>query len=162
MTIAFMVARGLELRREIATRQDELKIVEEQLKQAGLARPEAHLDLADAEREGRQWLAEGCEHTVPVIFTADYIMGSFPDKSPKHLVITTALGERAALLKQFFKVPKTWENKFDSGKKFRAHADDLLGKDAPAFITACLARDKDGVPKSAIKVEWDAAKGVAS
>jgi hypothetical protein len=41
----------------------------------------------------------------------------------------------------------------------------ILGESAPIFVDACLARDKNGIPKSQIKVEWDRASkesGVAA
>jgi hypothetical protein len=36
----------------------------------------------------------------------------------------------------------------------RAKAAGVLGAGAPAFVTACLQRDKNGIPKNKIAVEW--------
>ena len=58
-------------------------------------------------------------------------------------------------LREFFKPVRKFENLFDDGKKFRARAADVLDKAAPACLTACLSLDKDGLPKSDIKIEWD-------
>lgn len=162
MSIGADVERGLVVKRQLAELTEELKDIQNRLTAAGLARPEYHEDLVDEEREGKQWKAHSAAHIVPVVFTADVIVSSFGDLSAKHQTIRTALGKRPDLLKQFFAVPKTWKNKFDSGKKFRAHARELLEEAAGPFITACVARDKDGIARSAIKVEWDRASEVAS
>ena len=55
----------------------------------------------------------------------------------------------------FFSLSQVYESKVKDGKQFRSKAAELLGPRAPAFITACLARDKHGMPKSDVKVEWE-------
>jgi hypothetical protein len=157
--LALDVERGLELRKQIKKDQDELKEIEARLEAAGLDGEQ--VELKDAEREGRQFLARGDKHIVPVIFTADLLIKSFQDKSKHHVRIVDALPEGVSV-KQFYKSSTKWEGVFESGKKFRAVADEMLGKDAPKFITACVARDKDGIAKSAIKVDWDHAEEVVS
>ena len=118
------------------------------------------MELADADREGRQYLAAGSARIVPVILTSDMIVGEFTapsDKIPQRL---SPLAISPALTSQKFSSRRiNTRNRFDDGKKFQRGRCRIArrGK-APAFITACVARDKDGIPKSAIKIMWDEAK----
>lgn len=150
MSVKNLVDRGIEVRRQIKVLEKELEEIEAKLESQGLNAP--HEDLKDAEREGRRWLAHGSELIVPVVFTADKLMKSFKLNSATHQSVKTAAGD---LLKEFYSLSQTYETKFDDGKKFRKAAGELMGPRAPAFVTACLARDKHGVPKSDIKVCWD-------
>ena len=151
MTIQQFVDRGLEIRADIEKLKLELKSIESKLEKFGLNGQ--HEELKDADREGRRWLARGTSQIVPVIFTADKIVGSFKANTPTHNRIQKASDDKLS----FFYTPcTTYESLFDDGKKFRAHADELLGKEAaPKFITACLSVDKHGIPKSDIKILWD-------
>lgn len=159
MNIAALVDRGLEIREKVARLSAELKDIETKLKAAGLKACAAGRveDLKDADREGRVWPAGGTQKIVPLVFTADLIIGSFAHSSEAHKRITEAPGGGQFL--EFFKPVRKFENKFDDGKKFRAHAREILGPHAPGFITACVARDKAGVPKSDIKIMWSDAEG---
>lgn len=149
--VANAVDRGIEVRKLIKKLQAELKEIEAFLESTGLKAE--HTDLKDADREGRRWLAHGSELIVPVIFTADKIVGSFTRDTELHRKIEAASCRR---LGAFFKAINGYKNKFDDGKKFRAAAEETLGKEsAPPFITACLARDKHGVPLSDVKILWD-------
>ena len=152
MSLRADVDRGLEIRDEIEKLQTELKAIEVRVKNAGLNGPQ--VELVDAEREGRQFLANGTSKVVPVVFTADIIVGEFGRDSQRHHQIVDAVENKTGLL-QFFKPVNKFENRFDNGKKFRAVAAEVFGDLAPKFITACVARDKDGIAKSAIKVMWD-------
>jgi len=157
MSVKVDVDRGLEIREHMEKLKIELKDIETRLQHAALHGEQ--VDLQDADREGKQYLATGTERIVPVILTADMIVGEFAANSERHHEIQpVAMG----LLNKFFKPVNKYENRFDSGKKFRALADELLAKDAPAFITACVARDKTGMAKSAIKVTWDEARQKAT
>ena len=158
MSVRTDVDRGLEIREQIKRLEAELKDIEVRLKHAGLQNPGAQVELNDPDREGRQFLAAGSERILPIIFTSDMIIGEFRHSSPKHVQIVEAMNNDAGPLLQFFKPVRKFENLFDNGKKFRTQAAELLGDKAPAFITACVARDKDGIPKSAIKVMWDETK----
>jgi len=160
MNTKALVDRGLQLRGEISARHAELKEIESSLEQLGLASSAEHVDLADAEREGRRWFAMGSEKMVPVIFTADKIIGSFKSDGVTHEAICVALGKQRAKLREFFRPETTWGNLFKDGKQFRASAREVLGVGAPGFITACVARDKFGVARSDIRIEWDAAEKV--
>lgn len=151
MTITQCVDRGLQLRKEIKEREAELKLIQLKLENYALKAPQT--DLKDQDREGRRWLARGSQVLIPVILTADKIVGSFKDGSPVHGTIKSALPR--PLMENFFTLTRTWENRFDDGKAFRKAADETFGKEAPPFITACLARDKHGIPKSDIKIAWD-------
>ncbi len=156
-SIRSLIDRALELRTELATREKELAEITAHLIAAGLAAAQSgkHEELVDSDRTGTRWLAKGSGCAIPIIFTADKIMGSFQLNSPKHQTIKTSLGPEIILLPKFFKPVAGYENLFDDGKKFRATAAELLGPRAAPFVTACLARDKDGLPKSDIKIDWD-------
>ncbi len=155
MSIRADVDRGLEICGELEKLEAELKLIEERLKKHGLENPGLHVELQDADREGKQFLAAGTERVVPVVFTADLIVGSFGANTPAAQTIRVAA---CGNLTEFFKPVNKYENRFESGKKFRARAAEVLGSAAPNFVTSCLARDKDGIAKSAIRVEWKAAR----
>jgi hypothetical protein len=147
--IKAFVDRGLQLTAQIARLEKELKQIEGKLTEIGLDRQQEF--LKDEEREGRRWMAPGTALIVPVVFTADKLMGSFKKDSAAHSTIRNLAGENFG---EFWKFSQKYENRFDDGKKFRKHADEILGAKAPAFITACVARDKLGVAKSDVKVLW--------
>ena len=147
------VDRGLEIVAKVAELKKELEVIEGRLHKAGMEaglRGE-HVELKDKEREGKQWLAKGSGVSVPLVFTTDKIVGSFTANGAMHQTIRTASNGH---LTDFFKPVSKWENLFDDGKKFRAKAAEVLAERAPAFITACIARDKTGIPKSDIKILW--------
>ena len=156
MSIRADVDRGIEIRALMETLKAELKDIDTRLQHAALHGEQ--VELNDAEREGRQYLAAGSDRIVPVILTADLIIGEFVRDSKRHLEIMDAMQNRTGL-HDFFKPVHKYENRFDSGKKFRMRAAEVFGKElAPKFITACVARDKDGIAKSSIKVAWDETK----
>lgn len=162
MSIGNDVDRGLEICRQINALEEELKLIEERLKQYGLDHPEKQIELTDKDREGRQFVAEGKSNVVPIVFTADLIRQSFQNGGKHHAAITAALPLNVPV-SRFYERAVTWELLAKNGKAFRASAEEILGKEfAPPFITACVSRDKDGMAKSAIKVEWDRATEVAS
>ena len=150
MSIKADIDRGLAIIAELEKLETELKNIEVRVKHAALRGEQ--VELKDADREGKQYLAAGSQRVVPVILTADKIIGEFAAVGPKRDFVLLA---SRGLMLEFFKPVNKYENRFDNGKKFRKHADELLGKDAPAFVTACLARDKDGIPKSDIKIMWE-------
>ena len=152
-SIQKLVDRGLELRAKMEELKEQLSVIETQLQAAALAGEQQ--DLEDDEREGRQWLAQGTEHIVPVVLTSDLLIKSFQDDSSQHLRIADRAGDK---IKEFYVPKKTWTSVFDNGKTFRKAAAQILGDNAPEFITACLQRDKHGLPKSQIRVEWDRAE----
>ena len=157
MSIKADIDRGLEIRAELEKLTTELKDIEVRVKHAALHGEQ--IDLADADREGRQFLATGTSSIVPVVFTADKLIGSFKLNTPIHNKILAALGPKhIGMLPEFFAREVKFDNQFESGKKFRSRAGELLDTDAPAFITARVARDKDGIPKSDIKILWDDVK----
>lgn len=79
MNIKALVDRGLEAREQIERLQKELKEIEGKLKEAGLKSEQE--DLKDADREGKRWLAHGTRFAIPIIFTADKIVGQFKANS---------------------------------------------------------------------------------
>lgn len=157
MTTQQLVDRGLELRGEIKAREKELKVIDAKLKTLGLKRPQE--ELKDGDREGRRWLAPGSKLIVPVIFTADKLIQSFQKESDVMRRIS-AVFPFDKRLETFYAPSETYEIVFKDGKQFRAKATEILGKDAPGFVTACVARDKFGIPKSDAKVLWDDAEPV--
>jgi hypothetical protein len=158
MSIASDVDRGLEIKKQIATLATELAEIEDRLVKAGLEGDQ--VELVDPDREGRQWLAHGSEKIVPVVFTADLLIGSFANGSIIHGQMIDVLGDHP--LGNFYRRVSGFAKRFESGKKFRAHAFEMLGVNAPKFISVCLSRDKEGTPKSQIKIEWDRASEVGS
>lgn len=147
MSIQADVDRGIEIRSEMEELKAQLKEIEARLTKAALRSEQ--IPLVDADREGRQFLAKGSTQTVPVIITADNIVASFPQDSALHMQLRDTIGTQ---LREFYKL--TWLNRFRDGKEFRALARELLGDRAPALITACLARDKDGIPKNRTIIAW--------
>lgn len=152
--IAELVDRGLELRERIKKDTAELRKIEARLKEAGYeaGKEGEHETLKDANREGSRWMARGSQRILPVVFTADMIVGSFTRGTDLHKKIEAAAGNHFSV---FFKPVSTFENRFDNGVKFRARAHELFDKSAPEFITACLSRDKHGIAKSDVKIAWD-------
>ncbi len=157
--IALDVDRGVEVVAQIGKLKEELNGITARLTADALMRPDEHEPLKDADREGRQYLAVGSRYELPLIITADKIVGQFQLNSPTEKRILTRLAAIALedKLPFFFQKVTVWEGCFDDGKEFRAAAAEHLGEHAPAFIAACVARDKDGIPKSDIKIAWESA-----
>lgn len=155
--IADLVDRGMEIRKQIKALEKEFKQIEEKLEKAGLEGDQ--VDLKDADREGRRFLARGSRVIVPVIFTADKLVQSFAAGSPIEQKIRAKSG---GFFADFWKPVNAFETLFKDGKRFRAQARELLADGAPAFITACVSRDKFGVAKSDAKIAWDDAEEVTS
>jgi hypothetical protein len=153
MSLRADVDRGLEILAEIKKLQTELKNIETRLEMAGLQAGQRgeHQPLQDADRGGKCWFAHGSDQDVPLIFTDDKLIGSFTAESKVH---KTILAVAAGKLPEFFKPVNKFEAVFDDGKKFRKHAFEIFGEQAPAFITACVARDKAGIAKSDVKICW--------
>ena len=149
MSVKADVDRGLQIRAELQRLEDELAEIETRLKKAGLAGE--HVDLVDDELEGKQWIAQGTTAAVPVIFTSDLLMKTFGHETIMHGRIAAVAGER---LTEFYKPVTTWKTLCDSPKLFRRNAAAILGDKAPEFVSACVVRDKFGVPRSQIKIDW--------
>lgn len=158
--IAADVDRGLYLVERIEALKKELEQIEVRLTTAGLEGEQ--IELVDPEREGRQFLAKGSEAIVPVVFTADLLVKSFAAHSAVHDKIDAALADPGFQRPSFFARFTIYKTAIDSGKIFRARAAEILGEAAPAFISACLQRDKHGIPKSQVKIEWGRAEKIAA
>lgn len=151
------VDRGLQIVGELKMLQDELDLIETRLEAAGLEGEQ--VELNDPDREGRQYLARGSAAVVPVVFTADLIVGQFQVDSDVHRRIVLAI-PAGHYLRDFFRSVRVFKTLFDSGKQFRAKAAELLGDGAPAFISACLQRDKNNIPKSKVVIDWQRAEAI--
>lgn len=160
--LAALVDSGLQLRKEIDSREAQLKQITEQLQAHAEACPEDHVKLKDEGREGTRLLCAGSTLAVPVLFTSDLIVQNCQADSKEHQRIVAACPPN--LLGKFYKRTVVYatlfapSNKFD-GVAFRRMARAVL-PDPETFITACVRRNKDGVPVSAVKVLWDSAEPV--
>lgn len=152
--IAADVARGLEIKSEILKLTAELKAIEARLESAGLEGEQ--VPLLDENREGKQFLARGSQHILPVRFESDLILGSFEIDSPTHLEIGAICGD---LLPRFFRPSTKLDRVPKDGEAFRKLARTLL-EPAPfaQLIRAATARDKNQIAKCRTVVAWDDAK----
>lgn len=154
-----LIDRGLVLVEEIRLRKDELDHIQERLEKIALAGDQ--IPLEDSERDGMQYIAQGSEKTVPVVITADMLMKSFTGGSAKHDAIEAAAGGPANI-REFFRRTISYERIIDDGKLFRRKAREVLGAEiAPLFISACVARDKTGTPRNAVKIDWQRAVAIS-
>ena len=156
--ITNLVDKGCALHAAIEHNKTRLKAISDQLQSHAFSVPSQHQRLVDEDREGTRYLAEGSEgRIVPVVCSSDLIMQTLAEDSEELALVVMKAREKVP---QFYKRVVTYvstfskSNKFD-GKKFRAAARTEL-PDPQAFISACLRRNKDGIPVSAIKVEWPA------
>ena len=154
--IASDIARGLEIRAEMARLKIELDAIESRLDAAGL---ECHqIPLQEADREGKQYLARGRDKVIPVRFESDQIVGSFQPDSIMHKSVAAIAGDHLA---KFFKDVRKFERVPKDGNEFRKLARKLFEPDAYAkLISACTSRGKDGIPKSKTVIGWDDAKPI--
>jgi hypothetical protein len=154
LQIAIDIERGKEIQTEIAKLTAELKQINARLQAAGEAAD--HLPLADADREGKQAILTGSRHSLPIVFESDLLIASFKPDSPKHEEIKAILGDK---LPQFFRDTRVFERIQEDGKAFRKFARENLPADTFAkLVQAATDRKKDGIAKSRIVVDWDAAK----
>ena len=146
-----LTARAVKLRTVVNDARAELAVVEAMLEAYALEQPHEH--LADAAREGRRVaLAED----LAVVFTADELIGSFKDQSPKHAELLKLAADRAHLA-EFFRPPCDWKRAIADGQKFRdAINAQFAPSTAAAFLAACRAVDANGVPKSRTVFEYAA------
>ena len=148
-----LIARGIELKKTIETAIAELKTITADI--ITIARHTDHVDLVDAEREGKQALLAGADDVVlPVIFESDMILGTIPAQSAKHKDLL--IKYKAENLGNFYRQKNILEMLPKDGKAFRKLANHTFAPDTAAqFVRDCLARDKHGIPKSRIVVAWD-------
>ena len=156
--ITALVDKGCALHAAIEHNKTRLKAISDQLHAHALTVPGQHIKLVDEDREGTRFLAHGSDDKiVPVVCASDLISQTLAEGSDELWKVVCAAGEK---FPQFYRRVVTYvstfskSNKFD-GKKFRAAARTEL-PDPEGFIRACLRRNKDGIPVSAIKVEWPA------
>lgn len=151
------VGRGLEIRAQLATLRTELKQIETRLEEAGLSGPQ--VPLQEADREGKQFIARGTEHAVPVRFESDQLIASFPADGPLHRQLSDIAGDKFF---ELFKESHKYERATSDGYKFRSLARTLLEPTEFAkLIRSCTARDKSGLARSKTVIAWDDAKPIA-
>jgi hypothetical protein len=158
-----LVDRQSVIGAEISKMEAELEVIKYKLSLYALAQPRAERLKDDENRDGRRVRIPGTmgQSTI-VTITADRLIASFKDGSPKHRELLDILtGDVEAsditaeeLLTKYFAAPDTWSNRHKSGLHFRQAAAEYLTADtAAALIAACRQVDKHGVPKNAINVE---------
>jgi len=153
--MADLVNEGLELEAAIQKATARQKEIEELLKAHALACPEEHHPLTDKDREGTQFIARGSYGAfVRIVCTADLLVQSFAAGSATHDEISAAATASGVTVADFFQLVRTWKLRAKTGKAFRQLARESAD-DPERLITACIRRDKDGVPVSQVKVEWD-------
>lgn len=151
---------GIETFKLIESLKEQLKAIESRLIQDGLDRPDEHQPLLDKKREGRQFIVQGSDVCVPVIFTADKVIKS---RLTESVDLNRAQELAGGLFARFYAVKQTHVMLPKDGKAFRALAGELLGKEkGPQFVSSCLDRDKEGIPKNDSKVEWKRGIGDAA
>lgn len=151
MSIQTDIDRGLVLVAQIKRLEEELKQITTRVERVALCGKQ--IPLEDPERDGMQYLAKGSAAIVPVVITADFLRKSFIEESEPHLEIRATIDP--ITLANFYTAKTTYERVIDDGKDFRKKAREILeAPKAEAFIKACVARNKDGIPKSAVKVDW--------
>lgn len=158
MSLQADIDRGLQIVEEIAALEKELKEIKARVDKAAVNGPQVALE--DAARDGTQYLAKGSEKIVPVIITADFLVASFGEDSKKHHEIAGTLAE-PLLLHDFYERKVTFQRREEDGKTFRKVAREMIGgPEAERFIQACVARDKEGIARSAVKIAWDRARPI--
>ena len=158
LQIAIDIERGKEIKTEIAKLTAELKQINARLQAAGEAAD--HLPLADADREGQQAILRSSRHSLPIVFESDLLIASFKPDSPKHEEIKAILGDKLPL---FFRDTRVFERIQEDGKAFRKFARENLPADTFAkLVQAATDRKKDGIAKSRVVVDWDAAKPISA
>lgn len=154
--VAALVDKGLALHRAIKANTERLKLISEQLQHHALSVPGQHVRLVDEDREGTRFLAQGHDgDVVSIVCSSDLIMQTLAEASAELKKVQDIAGAKfPAFYKKVTSYVTTFarSNKFD-GKQFRSAARSGL-PDPEAFIAACLRRNKDGIPISAIKTEW--------
>lgn len=146
------VERAVALIEKIEKSKEELKLIEKKLIAAALAAPELHLPLEEEERDGKQVVVRSRAGVrVPILFTSDNLVKSFARDSSVHEKIKDAAGSHFDVL---FKPINTFKTFFDDAQVFRQKCRELFGNASPAVISACVARDKDGIPTSQTKIDW--------
>lgn len=167
--IPALTDRVNELNAQIATLETERDGIGARLKAYALKHTEQHEPLKDEKREGRKMSFTGLRHSASVVIASDLIIGSFPNSGKKHKELLSILcGEQneneataEATLRLFFDPPAKWENRYDSGVKFRAAVGEHLGsKMAVKFIGACTQVDKFGIKKNTVSIDYKAAAKV--
>jgi len=140
---------GLECRmQEDAARQ---KTISKLLTDHALQVPDEHEPLNDGSREGTQWLAHGSDGTVvPIVCTSDLLVASLTEGTPAFDALVQIPTNPLPL---FFRPTRKWEPLQSDGRKFRALVRETH-PDPERVISACVRRNKDGIPVSVIKVEW--------
>ncbi len=158
--LADLVSEGIDITQRIARLEQRREQIATQLRTYALQHPARHEPLAQADREGRQCLVTGARGEVlPILVKADQIAATFADGGDAHKKISAAAARAGASLAPFYAPKVTWRMVPKDGATFRKEASGLLGDAAGPFVEACLRRDKDGLPISAITVEWAAASG---
>lgn len=153
------VARGIIIRQQIKDLQAELKTIEKRLESAGLEG--SQIPLQEEDREGRQFLARSPQAgvVVPVVFESDQIVASCRVGDQLHTgLMAFAETYPGTNVSQFYQTVTTLQRVPKDGQAFRKLAREQLGPNAATFVSLCLQRDKEGIPRSRTIIAWDNAK----
>jgi hypothetical protein len=152
------VERGRVIVHTITKLEAELKEIEARLIADGET---GHQEpLQDANREGKQFLANGITGILPIRFESDLIAGSFSPDDQMHQAVITAIGEEQ--VPKFFKDVRKFERIAKDGEAFRKSARKLLEPDTfAALVKAVTIRDKTGIAKSKTVVAWKEIRTIA-
>jgi hypothetical protein len=146
--VAALTSRAALIEQEIAALERELREIEARLEAYALAHAEQHEPLEDAERQGTRLKVPG----AVIRFESDQLITSFEEGSAKHEELYGLADSR---LSRLFDAPCMWTRVVSDGKKFRALVrEELAPSTAAAFLAACRAVDKAGIPKSRTVFEY--------
>lgn len=157
-SIQSLVDELIEIDAQLARLKARKDEIEKSLEAWGLAHPELAQPLADETREGRRVFATSSSgKRLPIVFSSDELISSFKSHSPKHSELLKVLDVQSLidgsvsviLLTKFFALPTKHERVERDGNKFRQLVfANLSPHVAAAFLAACRATDKNGIPKS--------------
>ena len=160
MTIAQiqdLVTEGIKITAQLSQLKARRDAIAEKLRTYALAHPERHAPLKDEARGGRQVILTGSiGEQLSVLMKDDQIAQTFAHAGKQHLAIEASLQTLTMAITPFYRSKRIWEMVPKDAVQFRAVAQSIIGeKRAPEFISACLRRNKDGVPISDVNVEWE-------
>lgn len=154
MSTADLISVGRVYAEQISVLKERIESIEAVLKSRALNVP--HEPLANGSREGRRATLKEGDQSVSVVFESDLLKGSFAFDSDLTTNLQGLCGNRFDAL---FRTKTTCERRITDGHKFRilVHSE-LPESSAVAVIEALKDKDKSGIVKSKVSVEWNPKK----